>query len=202
MFKDIVGVVSLVDSETGIPVAMAPMRHKEEGPDGELTCGRTALQDAGSLENQTVTGEALHLDTRTAQHILREDGDYLRRTGGQSHHPGTKPGSEQNAKLTSRWVVSSRDPEDTSPEEYARIIRGHWGVEHCLHWPEDAILREDASRIRNPRIMGNLMLLRNMVLFLHKTSRMQEEPLPAWIEKNQVSPMSLIRTLQCLQPSK
>lgn len=106
MFKNIVGVVSLVDSETGVPVAMAPMRHKEEGPDGELTCGRTALQHAGSLENQTVTGDALHLDKRTAQQILGEDGDYLLQI--KDNHPTLRKYAQQVTRKAPLFVRTSK----------------------------------------------------------------------------------------------
>jgi hypothetical protein len=77
MIGAICGVVSVVDPETGVPVAMAPMRHKEEGPDGELTCARTALAHAGDLSGKTISGDALHTETKTARQILDQGGDYL-----------------------------------------------------------------------------------------------------------------------------
>ena len=77
MFKNITGVISLVDAETGIPVSMAPMRHKEEGPDGELTCGKKALRTGGSLQGRTVTGDALHADANTSRIITEEGGEYV-----------------------------------------------------------------------------------------------------------------------------
>ena len=77
MFKSIAGVISLVDAETGIPVSMAPMRHKEEGKDGELTCGRKTLNTAGGLKGRTVTGDALHADATTSRTITNEGGEYV-----------------------------------------------------------------------------------------------------------------------------
>lgn len=77
MIGTICGVVSVVDPETGVPVAMAPMRHKEEGPDGELTCARVALAQAGDLSGKTVSGDALHAEAKTARQILNQGGDYL-----------------------------------------------------------------------------------------------------------------------------
>ena len=82
MFKDIAGVISLADAETGIPVSMAPMRHKEEGPDGELTCGKKALRAAGGLKGRTVTGDALHADMNVSRIILEEGGEYLLQVKG------------------------------------------------------------------------------------------------------------------------
>lgn len=46
MFKNISGVITLAEAETGLPTGMAPMRHKKKGGDGELTCGRHALKHA------------------------------------------------------------------------------------------------------------------------------------------------------------
>ena len=77
MIRDVCGVVSVVDPETGVPVAMAPMRHKEEGPDGELTCARTALAHAGDLSGKVVSGDALHAEAKTARQILDQGGDTL-----------------------------------------------------------------------------------------------------------------------------
>lgn len=82
MFKSISGVVSLVDAETGIPVSMAPMRHKEEGKDGELTCGKNALKSAGSLEDRVVTGDALHADANTSRTITGQGGEYVLQVKG------------------------------------------------------------------------------------------------------------------------
>jgi hypothetical protein len=77
MLKNISGVISLVDAETGIPVSMAPMRHKEEGPDGELTCGKQALRTAGNLKGRTITGDALHADANTSRTITGQGGEYV-----------------------------------------------------------------------------------------------------------------------------
>ena len=42
-------------------------------------------------------------------------------------------------------------------EVFARVIRGHWGVENRNHYVRDVTLREDASRIRrNPGIVARL----------------------------------------------
>lgn len=82
MFKSITGVISLVDAETGITLSMAPMRHKEEGADGELTCGKKALRTAGGLTSQTVTGDALHADANTSRTISEQGGDFVLQVKG------------------------------------------------------------------------------------------------------------------------
>lgn len=77
MFKNISGVITLAEAETGLPTGMAPMRHKKKGGDGELTCGRHALRHAGDLSGRTVTGDALHADKTTARQILKQGGEYV-----------------------------------------------------------------------------------------------------------------------------
>ncbi len=71
------GVVSLVNGDTGVAVATAPMRHKSEGDRGETLVARNLVRNAGTLEGQTITGDSLHCNRETAGEILRKGGDYL-----------------------------------------------------------------------------------------------------------------------------
>jgi len=67
--------------------------------------------------------------------------------------------------MLTRWFVSSRRPDQVSPEQWLADIRGHWaGVEIRNHWKKDAILYEDKTRSRNPNIVGALALLRAALL--------------------------------------
>jgi len=77
MFKNISGVITLAEAETGLPTGMAPMRHKKKKGSGELTCGRHALRSAGDLSGRTVSGDALHADKTTARQILEQGGEYM-----------------------------------------------------------------------------------------------------------------------------
>lgn len=49
-------------------------------------------------------------------------------------------------------------------QEYAEVIRGHWGMESTLHWVVDVVFREDGSRAR----AENLAWLRRMAVSLLK----------------------------------
>jgi hypothetical protein len=77
MIKNTAGVVSLVDTETGVARSMAPMRHKDEGERGEATVARKVIKQAGDLSNQTLSGDALHANRETAEQILEQGGDYI-----------------------------------------------------------------------------------------------------------------------------
>jgi hypothetical protein len=78
MIRDIVGVVSLVDHETGVPVAMGPMSQKEgEGDRCEMKIGESLVNDAEIVEGKVVTADALHTQKATASNVVENGGDYL-----------------------------------------------------------------------------------------------------------------------------
>ena len=74
--------------------------------------------------------------------------------------------------VSKRVYISSLT--DKSPERYARLIRGHWGIENGLHWQLDLTFREDASRVRKDNGPLNLNIFRKFSLFLlkHEPSKM------------------------------
>jgi predicted transposase YbfD/YdcC len=51
-------------------------------------------------------------------------------------------------------------------QQYARAIRGHWGIENGLHWVLDVLFREDHSRSRPEHGAENLAWLRRMAVSL------------------------------------
>lgn len=77
MIGDLVGVVSLADHQTGVPVAMAPMS-KKEGEQGrcELKVGQNLLQSR-PLDGKIVTADALHTQKESAQIVVEQGGEYL-----------------------------------------------------------------------------------------------------------------------------
>ena len=77
MVRDTAGVLSLVDTETGVARAMIPMRHKEEGPDGEITRAQELIEGLPDLSHQSLSGDALHAQKKTAVSIVEKGGDYL-----------------------------------------------------------------------------------------------------------------------------
>lgn len=77
MIGDLVGVVSLVEHETGIPVSMAPMSKKESPyAQGELKTGQHLLQSQ-TLDGKIMTADALHTQIKTAQITVEQGGEYL-----------------------------------------------------------------------------------------------------------------------------
>lgn len=56
-------------------------------------------------------------------------------------------------------------------ENFARAVRGHWGVENKLHWVLDVCFREDQSRARAGHAAENLATLRRLALNLLKQEK-------------------------------
>ncbi len=59
-------------------------------------------------------------------------------------------------------------------QEFAQVVRSHWGIENRVHWVLDVTFREDQSRIRQGRAAENFVVLRHLALNLlqgHPTRR-------------------------------
>lgn len=67
-----------------------------------------------------------------------------------------------------RYYISSLDPD---PQNIARAIRGHWGIENSLHWVLDMNFNEDRNRIRNGEASENMAVLRHVAINLLKTEK-------------------------------
>jgi len=65
-----------------------------------------------------------------------------------------------------RFFLCSIKPE---AKEFARAVRGHWGIENKLHWPLDVAFGEDQCRVRVGYAAENLARLRHIALNILKT---------------------------------
>ncbi len=72
-------------------------------------------------------------------------------------------------------ITSKRGKDDTvaryflmsqrySRTQTLRIVRQHWGIENCLHWPLDVVLDEDLARNRKDNAPANLAILKRLAL--------------------------------------
>lgn len=78
MVRDTIGVLSLVEHDTGIPVAMAPMRSKDDAhPASELKVAQRQIGEIEDLHGRVVSADALHTQKDTARVIVERNGEYL-----------------------------------------------------------------------------------------------------------------------------
>ena len=73
--------------------------------------------------------------------------------------------TEQNGKITEeeRYYLCSIG---LDVENFAKAVRGHWGVENCCHWVLDVIFKEDESRARSGHAAQNLGTTRGLAMNL------------------------------------
>ena len=63
-------------------------------------------------------------------------------------------------------------------KQFAHAVRAHWGIENCLHWRMDEVLKEDDSRIRKGNAAAIMTTIRHLCLNLF-----QKEPSKLSIRK-------------------
>jgi predicted transposase YbfD/YdcC len=68
-------------------------------------------------------------------------------------------------KVDVRYYISSLS---LGVKQFARAVRGHWGIENSCHWILDMTFREDESRIREPHVRENFAWLNRFALSLLK----------------------------------
>jgi hypothetical protein len=78
MVRDTIGVVSLVEHESGAPTAMALMSHKEgEGQRCEMKVAEKLVGNKDRVEGKLLSADALHTQKATACETVEHGGDYL-----------------------------------------------------------------------------------------------------------------------------
>ena len=125
----------------------------EKGDAGNYSYHATEEQKHGRIESRSyftieepsgIRDEALWKDLRTISMVVSE-----RQVGGElatseiRYYIGSKPGKAK---------------------EYARYIRGHWGIENSLHWVLDMAFDEDRNRTRKDHGPENLALVRRLAV--------------------------------------
>ena len=55
---------------------------------------------------------------------------------------------------------------DHSVQAFANAVRGHWGIENCVHWVLDVAFDVDRSRVRAGNAPQNFAVLRHIALIL------------------------------------
>jgi predicted transposase YbfD/YdcC len=98
------------------------------------------------------------------------------------------------------YSLGSQPADSKTPEQWLQTIRDHWaGVEIRNHWRKDACLFEDKTRSRKPNIVGNLILLRNLVLFFFAEHGDTYGSLPAFVETVASSSILALRLIRSVK---
>ena len=133
--------------------------------------------------DQLVENDFAGVDVR--QHTTQGKGHGREETRCYTHLPvpDDLPGKEQWKGLKSIGVAitaTTRNGQESIEKRYflcslplgvknfARAVRGHWGIENSCHWSLDMTFREDESRIRDTNLRENFAWLNRFVLSLLK----------------------------------
>lgn len=114
MVRDIVGVLSLSDHETGIPVAIALQSEKKgDGANCELEVGKRMLAASQRVaEGALVTSDALHTLKGNAIQICDQGGDYLQQV--RNNRPKLRALAARKAAGTPLLPSAPRNPPPAS----------------------------------------------------------------------------------------
>jgi predicted transposase YbfD/YdcC len=66
------------------------------------------------------------------------------------------------------FMITSPPATETTPEQLAAHIRGHWSIENRLHWVRDVTYGEDHSQIRTGGAAHVMATLRNLTISIHR----------------------------------
>ena len=77
---------------------------------------------------------------------------------------------EEGSAPTERYFISSHSPEEHSAQSLGAKIRSHWNIENGSHWQRDVNWREDEHTMRHHLRAHILSTLRQVALFLHRSS--------------------------------
>jgi predicted transposase YbfD/YdcC len=142
----------------------------------------------GTLHQAVIASidEQLEGDLSDAQELVTTEKGHWReeiRTYLQLPAPKSLPGFMLWKGLKSIGLVTScsvRDGKETievryyinslavNVKQFARSVRGHWGIENSCHWSLDMTFREDESRLRERHLRENFAWLNRFALSLLK----------------------------------
>ena len=79
--------------------------------------------------------------------------------------------------------------------KFARAVRGHWGVENCLHWVLDVVFGEDQSRARSGNALENLAATRRLAVNLLRRDQTCKRSIKGKLLRAAIDPDYLKRVL-------
>lgn len=142
---------------------------------------------------KTVDGDHGRIETR--HHTVCHDVDWLfsdRRHPGEFAFPGLaalgmiKSETERGGKTETdtRYYLCSKKLDAAT---FARVVRGHWGIENRLHWMLDVVFHDDLARLRSAQGPANMALVKHTALNL----LMQAKPITSFKNRRKKAGWSL-----------
>lgn len=83
----------------------------------------------------------------------------------------------------------------TYAPQFARAVRGHWGVENSLHWVLDVVFGEDQSRARSGHAAENLAATRRLAVNLLRRDKACKRSIKGKLMRAAIDPDYLKRIL-------
>jgi len=162
---------------------------KDAGADYLLAVKANQPTLRAEIEDYFATAPATSLDTATDLDkghgrieertvTVSREADWL---DGDRRFPGELrlPGVTTIVKVRSRTELKDRCRTDTryyissaalTAEAAAQAVRGHWGIENCLHWVLDVVFAEDQARLRTGHGAKNMAVVRHFAINLVRTA--------------------------------
>jgi predicted transposase YbfD/YdcC len=148
---------------------------KENWPATYAEVDKTFAVSSPALNIQrstTVDGDHGRIETR--RHAICHDIDWMlsdRRYPGELKFPGlaaigmVESETERGDKIErqKRYYLCSTK---LDVETFARVVRGHWGIENRLHWVLDVVFRDDLARLRSGHGPANMAVIKHTALNL------------------------------------
>lgn len=125
-------------------------------PELPRTVAETVNSGHGRLEQRVLT-------------LMRDDEGFLDWPGVQQvfklerHFTQQKTGEKSTEVI---YGLTSCDPDRASAEQVLTWTRLYWGIENGLHYRRDVTLKEDATRISQPRLAKAMAAINNFVVSL------------------------------------
>jgi predicted transposase YbfD/YdcC len=137
---------------------------------------------AAELEEDDVAGKYSYHETAERRHGRIESRQYftIEKPSGIRDQELWKDLQSISMVVTKRQVTGEAATSEIryyigskpgKAKEYARYIRGHWGIENSLHWVLDMVFDEDRNRTRKDHGPENVAWLRKLALSVLKQAK-------------------------------
>ncbi len=166
---------AIVAAEADYVLALKGNQEGTHADTVQVCAGELAAGFRGGAHVHTTTLEKGHGRVEEREYWLLTDPRYLEYVNRAGKWVGLQGLGLVEATRTVDGVVSRERRyyfcSVRSVGEFARAVRGHWGIENGLHWVLDIAFREDGCRARKDHSAQNFAIVRHLALNLLKQER-------------------------------